>query len=685
MTQRALVLWSISSLIAATFAVPLLAQDNFDVVTLQKNTSSQTVWRITQPNVKQASTNYPQIKFLPGDSVSITAGGCVQTGGSGRTWKLYVNPSGPNADRLYHGKIWIPGIDSSLTRIQNFSAFNQAREIPSPLPGGLQPGDLYLRLGYEDDGYGDNGYYSHDDGTNDQCKNSVNAFVIISIGHDGTLAANPSTFNGIEPAQYRCQAGWAFLNFPTPQLSKQSFNDAFSLSWYDYLDPATEITFLAARGLASSGNCAGMSLLADVGEDQFVVGQLDESFWSNYKSQGIASPPVSYDVNVSHWKQLSVPFLRGYINTAFQSPSKTAAQIESDLTKANYNYGLLSLEHGTGGHVLVPLRVSRSGSQILIDVYDSNRPCGQIPDTANYPQVIVDGNKWSYVMAGGETWTGSSNNEVGYSGLGYVPYMGQDGWSDLGTNLLGLVKIVFGNGVSVDQVTDETGKRLYIPGQQQLDQSPQGLGNQLIKIPFLAQNQYDRPRAKGPVFALNHALNLTPAMQAQVQKLEAEYEADYGNSGQVFLAQPRSLGSLTFTVSGANASRPVRMLVGQTGQFYEINSTAQAATPHPTMVIHNLGRLEDGISVQSRDQNALKVTVTHGLVSQSTNNITLQRTDELSVGSALTKFSLAQDKTLQLTSATPITGVAVNTQIIDKSAGVTTAPVRRMLTTMPKQ
>ncbi len=101
------------------------------------------------------------------------------------------------------------------------------------------------------------------------------------------------------------------------------------------------------------------------------------------------------------------------------------------------------------------------------------------------------------------------------------------------------------------------------------------------------------------------------------------------------------------------------------------------------MVIHNLGRLEDGISVQSRDQNALKVTVTHGLVSQSTNNITLQRTDELSIGTALTKFSLAQDKTLQLTSATPVSGVSVNTQIIDKSAGVTTAPIRRMVT-MPK-
>jgi hypothetical protein len=38
-----------------------------------------------------------------------------------------------------------------------------------------------LVLGYDDDAYGDNGYYSHDNGTGNQCLNSVNAFVEIVI------------------------------------------------------------------------------------------------------------------------------------------------------------------------------------------------------------------------------------------------------------------------------------------------------------------------------------------------------------------------------------------------------------------------------------------------------------------------------------------------------------------------
>jgi hypothetical protein len=53
--------------------------------------------RIEQPNVKQHITNYTGVGFEPGDRVTISAGGCVQTGGAGKTWKRYVDPQGPNS------------------------------------------------------------------------------------------------------------------------------------------------------------------------------------------------------------------------------------------------------------------------------------------------------------------------------------------------------------------------------------------------------------------------------------------------------------------------------------------------------------------------------------------------------------------------------------------------------------
>lgn len=690
-SRNLLAIWLLAPFLVADAGT--LRADQFDVIFTEVNTSSQTVYRITQPNVKQPSTSYPQIKFLPGDMVNIDAGGCVQTGGAGRTWKRYVDPSGDNSDRLYHGKIWVPGINNSLTRIKDFSAFHANRQIPSPLPAGLQPSDLYLRLGYEDDNYGDNGYYSHDDGTQDQCKNSVNAFVIVSIGHDGTLPADPSLYVGIPSTLYRCQAAWAFHNFNTGDLSNSSFNDAFDLHWYDYLDPAVEITFLAFRGMASSGNCVGMSLLADVGEDEFVVGQLDESFWANYPANNSLT---SEDINIAHWKQLSVTFLQGYLGTVFESPSQTAGQIEADLTKSNYNYGLLVLAHNGGGHALVPLGVTHSGNQVLIDVYDPNRPCPSVPDTTQYPKVAVTGDSWSYLMADQTTWTGSQGGALNTSGFAYIPYLGDDGWSDLGTSLLGLVEVVFGNGVNVDQVTDNTGKRLYLPNRPGvLDKSPQGLANLLIRVPLLGAgtgNQLSkakqigsetrptmsrRPREPGSYLNMNYALNLTPAQAAQVQRIQSEYEADYGDSGQIFLAKANQLSSLTFSLSAATSGKAVRMLVAQNGQSYEIKlSAVTAAAPHPALVVQNLGDITEGISVQSVDKAPLKISVSHALVSSQANTITTQKTSEATISAAPFRCSLTADKHLQLATTESLGQITITTQVTDKDANVTNAPAR---------
>jgi hypothetical protein len=52
------------------------------------------------------------------------------------------------------------------------------------------PESFNLRLGYEDDDYGDNGYWGHDDGTEDQCQRSVNAWVRITVTRK--FAARPS-------------------------------------------------------------------------------------------------------------------------------------------------------------------------------------------------------------------------------------------------------------------------------------------------------------------------------------------------------------------------------------------------------------------------------------------------------------------------------------------------------------
>jgi hypothetical protein len=212
-------------------------------------------WRIDQPNVKQHITAYPQIRFQPGDRVTINAGGCVQTGGTGNTWKLYVHPTGPNADRLYHGLIWIPsviggpaatGVPPNPARISGYVSPNP----PITIPSGVNTQELYLRLGYEDDGYGDNGYYSHDDGTQDQCKNVGNAFVTLSIVHGPlggtTNAALPFdlVWTSEDDNGFPLNAKWGWQTthagaFPDPTQCTQGPFSGACTSWTDVISNDT--------------------------------------------------------------------------------------------------------------------------------------------------------------------------------------------------------------------------------------------------------------------------------------------------------------------------------------------------------------------------------------------------------------------------------------------------------------
>jgi hypothetical protein len=191
--------WMLTALLGLS---PLAARANDNEIIsppIIGSTNNSIVWRIDQPNVKVRKKQYPQIVFHAGEVVTVTAGGAVQTGGSGATWKRYVDPSGPNAGNLYHGLIKVEGVtnafkpslqggEEGLIRLQTFMTATkkekgQFRGVLH-MPKAVTPAELkrlFLQLGYEDDDYSDNGYYSHDDGTDDQAKGVGSAYVIIDI------------------------------------------------------------------------------------------------------------------------------------------------------------------------------------------------------------------------------------------------------------------------------------------------------------------------------------------------------------------------------------------------------------------------------------------------------------------------------------------------------------------------
>src|SRR5262245_50328066 len=104
--MRRLVWWTVTLATVEVFLVNVAVGQGATCVTNGRDITCT----INQPVVNRPTADYKNVQFAPGDTVTVQAGGCVQTGGSGKTWKRYVDPQGVNSDRLYHGLIYIPGM-----------------------------------------------------------------------------------------------------------------------------------------------------------------------------------------------------------------------------------------------------------------------------------------------------------------------------------------------------------------------------------------------------------------------------------------------------------------------------------------------------------------------------------------------------------------------------------------------
>jgi hypothetical protein len=140
---------------------------------------------IDQPRVDVPLTEFRSIKFKPGDVVTLAANGCVQTGGSGRTWKSYTNPTGSDAETYYSGTAWIDGVMGGPNE-KIAGLLNVAWKVPVPKDPKLAQ-EYFLQLGYLDTqgDYLDNGYWNHDDGNDDQCLNKGPAWIEVKVTSGG--------------------------------------------------------------------------------------------------------------------------------------------------------------------------------------------------------------------------------------------------------------------------------------------------------------------------------------------------------------------------------------------------------------------------------------------------------------------------------------------------------------------
>jgi len=213
---------------------------------------------INQPIVNDPSFVYAQIKFQPGDQITITADGCVQRGGQGSTWFRYVNPPGAvpgvpityQQSPLYYGTISIPfattqggwplqaGGDSTMTplfelmlprpgatTIDNVINIAPLSEMPDGALSNIE--SINLTLGYVDstdtNAYTDNGYWNQDNGPDNQCVNN--------LPDENTQPPPISTIDPAVPQIYGAWGGPAWINLHVVHNANVGYTAAVPHDW----------------------------------------------------------------------------------------------------------------------------------------------------------------------------------------------------------------------------------------------------------------------------------------------------------------------------------------------------------------------------------------------------------------------------------------------------------------------
>jgi len=449
---------------------------------------------------------------------------------------------------------------------------------------------------------------------------------------------------GLAPAELPLRGGtWQFRNFTTNEMSWDSFRKAFVLQWYEYLNPITYILYGGGRGLAAGGNCFGLVLLLDHAASVQSLstpysGRIEQSLWENYPA---LTRDLRLDVNTYQWRQMSVEFLRKWVDSLVRSPRQIASQIARDAERGQL--GMITINQGFSGHALVPYGVIGSGDNRTIYVYDPNRPRrGPGSGAGAYTQLEVSGeNNWSFNM-GSSTWTQRRGK------LMYVPFNWNMGYRKLPTGIEDLLIIILGSGTKAEQIVDGSGKRLFTKPNPtslaDLDTSARGLGRDIARLVPIAQGVKTLKSAE-------IAKEFEPSDRL-VREMITTYSNHFSQDGEVYVVLNKSLRNLTIQTASLGKGKDVKMAIGNRNEMFEIDVSAvnKSHGIQPDINILSVANLSSGIKVHDRNAVASKATVSLGHVREREKELHLQKLQNLSVTKDGVELNLDSAKEMQVKS-----------------------------------
>ncbi len=390
-------------------------------------------------------------------------------------------------------------------------------------------------------------------------------------------------------AQYSVATdGWSFKNFNTKPLPWDVYRDTF-IGIPPTEDPwssAFDVLFyeqLYKEKLSKSGNCYGMSLMSlmmlkNGGHLGFCLPVNQYSgdlvgLGMGGALLGPTEPMLKRAINIMHGHQVNLPTVQLILdiiaqhksrNGAFAYDSFQNAKLQKDFTLISITK---SINPDDGGHTMVAYDAQDlGGGNKKIFVYDPNRSwadsAAQPWYTSGQNYVQISGNAWSFTMASSEVWSGDpgSGGNIMIIPISVTgPHTRSPG--SMGDQIIGRILnelLLTGSSASIEQVTDDNGKRLFIPGTHEIDTSPTGM---LSLVPWYPSDQASASAETSRVFF--HIRHAGSTLNVSVRSAESGY---------------------TLIASGPRSRTTVQ---SSGGRGTDVISLSQAGTQQPRVAVRN--------------------------------------------------------------------------------------------------
>jgi len=277
---------------------------------------------------------------------------------------------------------------------------------------------------------------------------------------------------------YRDANGFSFPNYGGPGFSFDDVQELFGydqthLSIFGYTLPIPDplawiFSLIASAALGGNGLCFGFSLSSLRllhGEEPFSAFNPSGSteVW-----QLVSEDKLRHYIHIQHLAQLSSEFLNAFIGNALSNKDSTSTRNQITQLLAQGSEPLISLRHGSDGHVVVAYDIEDSQTapgDYYIDVYNPNDP---FQTAENQVGTLHQGEEQNpsriFVSSNTGHWTLQDPNWDGdFWNLAIAPYATVPIQPTIPTSFTGLITLIFGESGQTEQVTDGVGHTLFRP------------------------------------------------------------------------------------------------------------------------------------------------------------------------------------------------------------------------------